>query len=66
MEPVARDAYMAESSRQGAVVTEHGLFVDPELPFLGASTDGFIQSGGDKGVLEIKCRYLPVSGKISA
>ena len=39
-------------------MSEHGLFVDPSLPFLAASTDGLITDSGKstgKGVLEIKC-----------
>lgn len=48
-EPVARSCYEAET---GNLVTETGLWVHPELPWLAASPDGLI---GDDGGLECKC-----------
>lgn len=40
-------------------VTQHGLIVDSEMPFLAASPDGLItEPGFTKEVLEIKCPVL--------
>ena len=60
-EASAREAYIAFKSESGCdtTVTEHGLFVHADLPYLAASTDGIVHSATEgKGVLEIKC---PVS-----
>ena len=58
MEETARTAYITSKAKSGSAVTvsQNGLFVDKELPFLAASTDGIIREEGieGKGVLEIK------------
>ena len=42
MEAKARNAYIADQAQQGSpvTVTQHGLFVDDQLPFRAASCDG--------------------------
>lgn len=57
MEPEARRAYEDLHSCSELSVTECGMFVDPELGFLGASPDGIVkeESSHSRGVLEIKC-----------
>ena len=58
MEAKARNAYVAYQAQQGSpvTVTQHGLFVDDQLPFLAASCDGLSCSPvNGVGVLEIKC-----------
>ena len=58
MEDAASKAYIETKGKHGTVtVTESGLFVDAELPYFAASTDGMIaeEGVGGNGVLEIKC-----------
>ncbi|XP_063215781.1 uncharacterized protein LOC134527223 [Bacillus rossius redtenbacheri] len=38
--------------QENIIITKCGLFIDSQLPFLGASPDGLI---GDDGLVEIKC-----------
>ena len=47
----------------GKKVRKSGLCIDPDLPFLGASPDGFIE--GEDAVIEVKCPYEGRSSKIS-
>ena len=57
MEDAARKAYIETKGKHGTKVTERGLFVDAELPYFAASTDGMTaeEGVGGNGVLEIKC-----------
>ena len=66
MEDSARKTYVDHKWQSGSSVSvsEHGLFVDPSLPFLAASTDDLIADSGKstgKGVLEIKCPACELS-----
>ena len=58
MEDAARKAYIETKGKHGTkvTVTERGLFVDAELPYFAASTDGMIaeEGVGGNGVLKIK------------
>ena len=57
-EPLAREAY---EYQENVKVVCNGLFVHPDLPFLGFSADGIILNETDPvKLLEIKC---PVIGK---
>jgi putative phage-type endonuclease len=73
-EPQARETYIAmkkqELARQLGVqmlndgdftVTESGLHIWRELPFLAVSPDGHVRERGMQGLLEIKCPYNPDS-----
>ena len=53
MEPAARFAYEAETGR---IVQEGGFAASREVPWLGASVDGFV---GREGIIEIKCPFVP-------
>ena len=56
MEPVAREAYIA-CSDSCRIVSENGLYVHLEKPYLAASPDGIVvdESEENPGLLEIKC-----------
>jgi len=61
-EPAARRIYIREikSTHNDVHVAIPGLVVNPELPYLGSSPDGFVtcEHCSDKeGLLEIKCPY---------
>ncbi|KAK3107381.1 hypothetical protein FSP39_013321 [Pinctada imbricata] len=59
-EPIARQLYMNEyvRSHKGVNITQGGLFIDHENPFLGASPDGLVSCKCcGKGLLEIKCSF---------
>ena len=59
-EKEARKMYMkiSKSHHKEFEVTENGLFINPQWPFIGASPDGIISCHCcTKGVLEIKCPY---------
>lgn len=51
LEAYARAAYEMET---GALVQEAGFIKHPDLPWIGASSDGLV---GDKGGVEIKCPH---------
>ena len=53
-EPQARIAYMMAT---GSIVVETGMWINTEVPFLGASPDGLIlnNSGSAIRISEIKC-----------
>ena len=51
-EQTAIEAFMAKTGKE---VSQCGIFIDPRLPFLGASPDGIIK--GEEAVLEVKCPY---------
>eukprot|EP00117_Sycon_ciliatum_P020927 scpid39333/ scgid18501/ len=59
MEDTARNHYISYMEDMGEVVTvsQHGLFVSSEYPYIGTSVDGLVHIAGtdDCGVLEIKC-----------
>ena len=61
-EPEARQAYIDRKASEGCPVsvTQHGLIVDRDLPFLASSPDGIIHEAGPRGLLEIKCPVKPV------
>ena len=68
MEPVAREAYIA-CSDSCRIVSENGLYVHLEKPYLAASPDGIVvdESVEYPGLLEIKCPLskLPVDALAS-
>ena len=51
------------SEKTGRAILKSGLCVLPELPFLGATPDGFVQ--GEDAVCEVKCPYKARKCKIS-
>ena len=60
--PAIRHGLMYESAAlekfsdiTGKAVVRSGFCVDPELPFLGASPDGFVE--GEEAVVEVKCPF---------
>ena len=59
-EKTARDAYLkkAKNSHLNLVVSDSGLVIHPQYPYLGASPDGCIccECCG-RGVLEVKCPF---------
>ena len=61
MEPVARDVYRKTLIAQGhknVSVNLCGLFVDPELSYMGATPDGVVSCDCcGKGVVELKCPF---------
>ncbi len=60
MEPIARKQFILEQSEHHTEfkVSDSGLVVDADKPYLGASPDGIVCcSCHGKGVLEIKCPY---------
>ena len=65
MESTARQAYILQVKElhTNFVVTNTGLHVNQNFPYLGASPDGLIEcSCHGKGVLEIKCPFKYQSG----
>jgi putative phage-type endonuclease len=69
-EPEARNAYVAHKKQELAnqlgvqmlndrdfYVTESGLHIWQDLPFLAVSPDGHVRERGMQGLLEIKCPY---------
>jgi len=59
-EDIARREYIAKMSsmHQGFQCTLAGLVVNPQYPFLGASSDALIEcSCCGQGIVEIKCPY---------
>ena len=46
----------------GKKVLKSGFCIDPELPFLGASPDGFVAD--EDAVIEVKCPYVGRKSKI--
>ena len=59
-EQEAKDCYLAKASQshQNLSITEAGLFVDYQNPYLGASPDGLVECCCcGKGVLEVKCPF---------
>ena len=58
LEETARQKYSEYMLDHGnrVTVSQHGLFVSADHPFLGSSVDGIVHcADGSKGVLEIKC-----------
>ena len=51
------------SEVKGKRVTKCGFYVDPDLPYLGASPDGIIE--GEDAVVEVKCPYTARNSTIS-
>lgn len=51
-ESVATRRFMEETNK---VVVKVGLIIDPILPFLAASPDGFVQN--EESLIEVKCPY---------
>ena len=51
------------SQLTGKKVLKSGFCIDPELPFLGASPDAFIE--GEDAVVEVKCSYAGRRSKIT-
>ena len=51
------------SEMTGKKVLKSGFCIDPELPFLGASPDGFVE--GEDAVVEVKCPYQARNRKIT-
>ena len=58
-EKVALSAYLKEMNNDGkkVSVSESGLLISEEYPFLGASPDGVVRQNGEIGLVEIKCPY---------
>lgn len=59
-EPIARELYVQEKTKchNGLKVSESGLIVREDYPYLGASPDGIVECKCcGKGLLEIKCPY---------
>ena len=61
-EPLAVEAYIQHMAMQQrtVIVTQTGLMINPNFPYLGASPDGLItdcSSTDPNGILEIKCPY---------
>lgn len=50
-EKIAINTYMETGT---VIIDECGLFIDEEYPFLAATPDGLICSGG---IIEVKCPY---------
>ncbi len=60
-EKEAREAYICEiqTKHLNVTVTDRGLVIDPNYPYLGASPDGYVKCVCcGPGVIEIKCPYL--------
>lgn len=60
MEPVAREQFVLEQSKNHTQfkISESGLVVDADKPYLGASPDGIVFcSCHGKAASEIKCPY---------
>ena len=59
-EDCARDVYISgiKSSHENFIISQCGLVIDPQNPFLGASPDGMVCcTCCGKGALEIKCPF---------
>ncbi|ESO88647.1 hypothetical protein LOTGIDRAFT_165431 [Lottia gigantea] len=58
-EPAARRKYVLVKKAAGNTisVTDTGLYVQKNLPFLGSSPDGLVDDNGNIGVLEVKCPF---------
>ena len=64
-EPAARRIYLKSQLKDhpGLTVTQCGLLVNPDFPYLGSSPDGLVScpcekcKGNPEGVLEVKCPY---------
>ena len=59
-EKIARELYLKISApkHDDLAVTDSGLVINPQWPFIGASPDGVVECKCcGKGVLEIKCPY---------
>ena len=55
MEDYNQEAFI---HHQGFTVAESGLFVHPDMPFIGASPDRIISCDCcGKGILEVKCPF---------
>ena len=66
-EPAARKKYILVKKAAGhkISVTETGLYVQKDIPFLGASPDGLVNDDDQKGVLEVKCPFKYRFSKIA-
>lgn len=58
-EPAARRKYVLVKKDAGhkISVTDTGLYVKTDIPFLGSSPDGLVNDNGQNGVLEVKCPF---------